>query len=247
MGSPKCAYFVAGTDTEIGKTLIASSLLYALTQTGCRTGGMKPVAAGAELRDGVWHNEDADALAVQASVALPIALTTPYLFRQPTAPHIASAQEGRTIDLSHILACYRQIAERVEAVVVEGVGGFRVPLTQAVDTADLAQELGLPVILVVGLRLGCINHALLTVEAIAARGLRLAGWVANTVDVNLLNSDATVSALASRIAAPLLGRVPRLCADSHPGQTQAAAAARHLNCSSLPGWPAAMARGAGAG
>lgn len=247
MGSAGCAYFIAGTDTEIGKTLIASSVLYALTQTGCRTAGLKPVAAGAELRDGVWHNEDADALAEQASVTLPTALTTPYLFRQPTAPHIAAAQEGRAIDLPHILACYRQIAQRAEAVVVEGVGGFRVPLTQAVDTADLAQELGLPVILVVGLRLGCISHALLTVEAIAARGLQLAGWVANTVDVGLLNSDATVDALASRIASPLLGRVPRLCAASHPGQTQASAAARYLDFSSLPGWPAAMAHVADAG
>ena len=230
-----CAYFVAGTDTEIGKTLIASSLLHALTKTGIRTAGMKPVAAGAELRDGTWHNDDADALAAQASVALPGTLATPYLYRQPTAPHIAAALEDRGIELPHILACYREIAMLADAVVVEGVGGFRVPLNQTIDTADLAQQLGLPVLLVVGLRLGCISHALLTVEAIAARGLQLAGWVVNTIDPDMLNSNATVDALAARINAPFLGQVPRLSA---PAAELAAAAAGYLHFSSLPGWPA---------
>ncbi len=238
MSNLKCAYFVAGTDTEIGKTLIASSLLYALTQTGRSTAGMKPVAAGAELRSGVWHNDDADALAAQASVVLPAALATPYLLRQPTAPHIAAALENREIELPHILACYRQIAQRADAMVVEGVGGFRVPLNQAVDTADLAQELGLPVILVVGVRLGCISHALLTVEAIAARGLQLAGWVANTVDAGMLNGDATIETMAARITAPLLGRVPRLFGESQHGAPWVSTVARYLDFSSLPGWPA---------
>ncbi|MGP1614161.1 MAG: dethiobiotin synthase [Pollutimonas bauzanensis] len=238
MPDPACSYFVAGTDTEIGKTLVASSLLYALAQAGVRAAGMKPVAAGADLRGGVWHNDDADALAAQASVALPASLATPYLLRQPTAPHIAAALEGRMIDLAHILACHRQAALRAEAVVVEGVGGFRVPLNAAFDTADLARQLGLPVILVVGLRLGCISHALLTAEAIAARGLRLAAWVANTVDADLPNSAATVEALASRIAAPLLGIIPRLPAPSRPGAQLAPAAARHLDFARLPGWPA---------
>jgi dethiobiotin synthetase len=237
MRNLKCAYFVAGTDTEIGKTLVASSLLYALTQTGLRTAGMKPVSAGAELRDGIWHNDDADALAAQASVVLSSALATTYLLREPTAPHIAAAREGRTIELPHILACYAQVASHADAVVIEGVGGFRVPLNQAVDTADLAQKLGLPVVLVVGLRLGCISHTLLTVEAIAARGLQLAAWVANTVDSHMLNSEATVDALASRIAAPLLGTVPRLSAESHPGAKWVSIVGRYLNFSSLPGWP----------
>lgn len=238
MNKVRCAYFVAGTDTEMGKTLIASSLLLALTRTGTCTAGMKPIAAGAQLRDGAWHNEDADALAEQASIALPPALTTPYLFRQPTAPHIAAALENRPMSLPHILECYQQIAERAEAIVVEGVGGFRVPLDDSVDTGDMAQQLGLPVVLVVGLRLGCINHSLLTVEAIAARGLRLAGWVANTVDPDLPNSDANVATLSARINAPLLGRVPRLFAGrSISRQELVTAAARHLNFSSLPGWP----------
>ncbi|QRX84309.1 dethiobiotin synthase [Glaciimonas sp. PAMC28666] len=233
--SLKCAYFVAGTDTEIGKTLVAASLLHALTKTGLRTAGMKPVAAGAELRDGVWHNDDADALAAQASVTLPTALATPYLFTAPTAPHIAAALEDRIIALPHILDCYQQITALADAVVVEGVGGFRVPLDATVDTADLAEQLCLPVVLVVGLRLGCISHALLTVEAIAARGLQLAGWVINTVDQDMLNGDATVAALVARIDAPLLGCVPRL---NLTAAELTAAAATYLEFSQLPGWPA---------
>lgn len=225
------AYFVTGTDTEIGKTLISSALLHALTLRGVRTAGMKPVAAGAELCDGVWHNDDADMLAAASSERLPQTVTTPYLLRQATAPHIAAAREGVAIEPAHILACYARIAAAADAVVVEGVGGFRVPLTERFDTADLAQQLALPVVLVVGLRLGCISHALLTAEAIAARGLQLAGWVANTVDAELPNAAQNVEALAARLPAPLLGCVPRLPLAS------AAAAAAHIDFSCLPGWP----------
>ncbi|RTZ48103.1 dethiobiotin synthase [Candidimonas sp. SYP-B2681] len=232
MAKPVLGYFVSGTDTDVGKTLVASSLLYALTHAGIRTAGIKPVAAGAEWREGMWHNDDAEALAAQASVKVPARLSTPYLLQQPVAPHIAAALEGKTIVLSHILDCYRQIAQRADVVVVEGVGGFRVPLTQTTDTADLAQQLDLPVILVVGLRLGCISHALLTVEAISARGLSLAGWVANTVDADMLSIDANVEALVSRITAPFLGRIPRLSQDA-----KLASMAACLDFSRLPGWP----------
>ena len=231
----KSAWFIAGTDTEIGKTLITATMLHALTKAGIRSAGMKPVAAGAELRDGVWHNDDADILAAEASVRLPQELMTPFLLRQPTAPHIAAAQEQQTIELEHILTCYRQITGLADAVVVEGVGGFRVPLNDKQDTADLAQQFGLPVVLVVGLRLGCINHAMLTVEAIAARGLQLAGWAANTVDAAMLNSDANIAALKSRIPAPFLGRVPRI--PELPIKALVKAAADHLDFSCLPGWP----------
>jgi dethiobiotin synthetase len=230
------AWFIAGTDTEIGKTLIAGALLHGLTKTGVRSAGMKPVAAGAELRDGAWRNDDADVLAAEASVALPQELSTPFLLRQPTAPHIAAAQEERTIELAHILSCYQQIAALADAVIVEGVGGFRVPLNDTHDTADLAQQLGLPVVLVVGLRLGCISHALLTAEAIAARGLQLAGWVANTIDPAMLNADANIAALKSRIDAPFLGHVPRM--GELPARALVEAAASHLDFSCLPGWPA---------
>jgi dethiobiotin synthetase len=229
----KAAWFVTGTDTEIGKTLVSSTMLYALTQQGVRAAGMKPIAAGAELRDGACHNEDADQLAAVANVALPAALTTPYLLREATAPHIAAAQDGVVIDLAHIRACYDQVAAQADAVVVEGVGGFRVPLTDREDTADLAQQLALPVILVVGLRLGCLNHALLTADAIAARGLQLAGWVANVVDLGMRYGMDNIDALSARLSAPLLGCVPRLPA------ALPSAAASHLDFSSLPNWPTA--------
>ncbi|MEO6352589.1 MAG: dethiobiotin synthase [Burkholderiaceae bacterium] len=228
--------FITGTDTEVGKTLISCAILHALDQLGVRAAGMKPVAAGADMRDGAWHNEDADALAACASVALPPELATPYLLRTPAAPHIAAALDRVQIDPAYILACFTAVAELSDALVVEGVGGFRVPLTDAFDTADLAQQLGLPVILVVGLRLGCISAALLTAEAIAARGLTLAGWVANGIDPELAYAEDNVAALSARLwsqhAAPLLGCVPRLAVPS------AAAAATYLDLSCLPGWPA---------
>lgn len=219
--------FVAGTDTEIGKTLITSALLHALGQAGVRAAGMKPLAAGAEWRLGAWHNEDVDAIAAAAPLVLPQALTTPCLLRTPAAPHIAAEIDGVRIDPAHLLHCYRQVRQQAEAVVVEGVGGFRVPLTDDYDTADLARDLALPVVLVVGLRLGCINHALLTAEAIAARGLNLAGWVANTVDPDMGHVAGNIDAIAARIKAPLLGHVPWL---EHP---TAAAAADSLNLTLL--------------
>jgi dethiobiotin synthetase len=231
----KFAWFITGTDTDIGKTLVAGAMLRALTKMSIRNAGMKPVAAGATLSDGVWHNDDVDTLASEASVVLPQELATPFLLRQPTAPHIAADQEKRTIEISHILACYRRLAEQVDALVVEGVGGFCVPLNDREDTADLAQRLALPVVLVVGLRLGCINHALLTVEAIASRGLSLAGWVANTVDDQMLNCAANIAALNDRINAPLLGHVPRIKGLS--GKELITAVVSHLNFSSLLGWP----------
>ncbi|RJF97122.1 dethiobiotin synthase [Noviherbaspirillum saxi] len=227
----KPAYFVTGTDTEIGKTLVSSALLHALTQSGLRAAGMKPVAAGAELRDGVLHNEDVDALAAVAGISLPLELTTPYLLRDAAAPHIVAAHEGVRIDPAHIRLCYERVAELADAVVVEGVGGFNVPLSDTADTADLAQQLGLPVIMVVGLRLGCLNHALLTAEAIAARGLRLVGWIANVVDPAMRHAQENIDALRVRLDAPLLGCIPRLPA------ADPSAAAAYLDFSCLPDWP----------
>ncbi|WP_019139816.1 dethiobiotin synthase [Noviherbaspirillum massiliense] len=225
------AYFITGTDTEIGKTLISSALLHALGQAGLRAAGMKPVAAGAVMRDGALHNEDVDAIAAAASASLPLELMTPYLLREPAAPHIAAELEGVHIDTDRIRACYDQVVQMADAVVVEGVGGFRVPLSDAADTADLARLLQLPVIMVVGLRLGCINHALLTAEALAVRGLKLAGWVGNLVDPAMAHMQGNVDALRARLPAPLLGCVPRL------PQPTAAAAAAHIDFSLLPGWP----------
>jgi dethiobiotin synthetase len=223
--------FVTGTDTEIGKTLISAAILHALVERGVRACGMKPVAAGAALRDGRLCNDDADMLATAGNVTLPPNITTPYMLLEPAAPHIAAELEGVEIDLVPIIAAYAEIAAASDAVVVEGVGGFRVPLNANADTADLARQLNLPVILVVGMRLGCISHALLTAEAITARGLVIAGWVAN--EIGPMNfADENIDALAERIPAPFLGRVPCL------EQPTAANAAAHLDLARLPGWPA---------
>ncbi len=229
--SKKFTCFVTGTDTEVGKTLISSTLLHALAQLNIRSAGMKPIAAGAFLRQDVWCNEDMDQLAAASNVKLPSTLTTPYLLQAAIAPHIAAQVEGVTIDLAHIQACYAQIHAQVDAVVVEGVGGFKVPLCDQYDTADLAQRLDLPVILVVGMRLGCLSQALLTAEAIARRGLVLAGWVANCVTPAMPYQEENIAALKQRLAAPLLGIVPKLVSPC------AADAAGHLNFSALPGWP----------
>ena len=228
-------YFVTGTDTEIGKTFISSALLYALGQRGVRVAAMKPIAAGATLvKEGdreVWHNEDVDQLAAAANVVLPSELAVPYMLEQPAAPHISAQLMHVDMKIAHIIDFYQRVSKLADVVVVEGVGGFRVPISATEDTADLAQQLGLPVIMVVGLRLGCISHALLTAEAIAARGLKLVGWVANTVDPGMAYASDNVEALQARLGAPLLGCVPRLAAPLP------AAAADYLNFSILPGWP----------
>src|SRR5471032_840265 len=148
------ACFVTGTDTEIGKTLISSAILHTLVQSGVRACGMKPVAAGAEQRDGVWHNDDCDQLIAAGNVTLPQNITTPFLLREAAAPHIAAELEDQYISPVPILAAYLEVSAASDAVVVEGVGGFRVPLNESFDTADLAEQLDLPVALVVGLRLG---------------------------------------------------------------------------------------------
>jgi dethiobiotin synthetase len=191
------------------------------------------VAAGAEMRDGELRNEDADMLAAAGNVHLPQNITTPYLLREACAPHIAASLEGITIEPVPIIAAYAEIAAASDAVVVEGVGGFRVPLADDFDSADLAAQLNLPVVLVVGLRLGCISHSLLTIEAVVARNLVLAGWVVNEIDPDMEYADENVEALLQRIPAPLLGRIPYLESPS------AAAAAGYIELAGLPGWPPA--------
>jgi dethiobiotin synthetase len=203
-------YFITGTDTEIGKTFVTSALLQAFSQQGISSLGLKPIASGAELRDGAWHNEDVDSLMQAASVKRSQPEVCPYLMQTPAAPHIVAARENVRLDPQVIVQAYQQATMHADAVMVEGVGGFHVPLLDDLSTADLAQQLNLPVILVVGMRLGCINHALLTAEAIAARGLRLAGWVANTVDTDMLFKAENIEALQKRINAPMLGHIPRL-------------------------------------
>lgn len=204
------AWFVTGTDTEIGKTFVTAALLHAARNAGLRAVGMKPVAAGAEWVDGVLANEDALRLQAAGSFDPGMALLNPYCLRRPVAPHIAAAEEGVVLAPERIRSAFEALGSQADCVFVEGVGGFRVPLTADYDTADLARDLALPVILVVGMRLGCINHALLTVEAIAARGLSLAGWVANTLAPEMTCLAENIDALRSRIAAPCLGVVPHV-------------------------------------
>ncbi|MFM7658498.1 MAG: dethiobiotin synthase [Burkholderiaceae bacterium] len=204
----KFSCFVAGTDNGVGKTLISAALLNALGRLKLKAVGMKPVAAGTLLRDGVQWNEDVALLVEQSTLALDTQLTTSYLLNEPCAPHVAAKLQGIMLDRSVLSRAYQQVATQAEAVVVEGVGGFRVPLTDDFDTADFAVGLGLDVILVVGLRLGCLNHALLTAEAITARGLRLTGWVANQIDPEMPHQTDNVQALQQRLSAPLLGVVP---------------------------------------
>ncbi|MFM0659451.1 dethiobiotin synthase [Paraburkholderia sediminicola] len=206
--------FVTGTDTEIGKTFVSAALLRGFVREGLQAAAMKPIAAGAFEVDGVLHNEDADQLDAASSVLLPPAIRTPYMLKEPAAPHIAAALENVTFDLDHIVDCHAQALEKADVIVVEGVGGFRVPLTATQDTADLAVALKLPVVLVVGMRLGCISHALLTAEAIVARGLTLAGWVANRVDPDMMFPDENIASIREHLArehdTPLLGIVPHL-------------------------------------
>lgn len=196
------AYFLAGTDTGVGKTLISAALLRAAAAQGLRALGMKPVAAGGA--------EDVDALIAAGNVAAPRDCVNPYLLSEPLSPHLAARRDGVAIDLEVIARCFGELQGRADFIVVEGAGGFRVPLTETQDGADLAARLGLPVILVVGLRLGCLNHALLTEQAIRARGLPLAGWVANRVDPAMACAEENVETLRARLAAPLLGVVPHL-------------------------------------
>ncbi|WIM06671.1 MAG: dethiobiotin synthase [Candidatus Nitricoxidivorans perseverans] len=201
----KQAFFIAGTDTGVGKTFVTCALLHLARGRGLAAAGMKPVAAGV---DAGGRNEDVERLIAASSFAAPCELVNPYGFAAPVAPHLAAADEGRRIDIEVIANASRRLAERADLLLVEGVGGFRVPLGDDLDTADLAVRLGLPVILVVGLRLGCLNHALLTAEAIAARGLPFAGWIANVIDPGMARREENIAALEERLKAPLLGTLP---------------------------------------
>lgn len=207
--------FVAGTDTGVGKTLVAAALLRVLARRHARVVGMKPVAAGAVWHAGAWHSEDALALRAASSLQVPPALDNPVLLREPMSPHLAAARAGQRITLAPIVAAYRALAERADAVVVEGAGGLLVPLDDdGLSGADLARALNLPLLLVVGLRLGCLNHALLTAEAIVRRGLTLAGWVANRIDPRMSAVDENIAYLQRHLPAPLWVDIPACCADA---------------------------------
>lgn len=198
-------YFITGTDTGVGKTFVTCALLHTLKQQGVAAIGMKPVAAGGEMSPEGLLNDDVEALRSASGVALTSEDLCCYLLPEPVAPHIAARHEDVEIDLDVIRQRFDQLIDVAEVVLVEGVGGFCVPLGDSITSADLAVDLDLPVILVVGMRLGCLNHALLTQEAIAARRLTIAGWVANQIDPHMAELDANIDALEERIRAPLLG------------------------------------------
>ncbi len=198
------SFFVTGTDTGIGKTFVSCLLLHAFAARNKTVAGMKPIAAG--KNNGKWL--DVELLRAASNVNVPSEWTSPYTLNSPVAPHIAARQEDVEIDLAKIHTAFHQLKKSAECIIVEGVGGFLVPVNERQDTSDLAKLLGLPVILVVGMRLGCINHALLTRQAIQQTGLPLAGWVANCIDPDTLVLDENIAALRQRLDCPLLSVVP---------------------------------------
>ncbi|KQY86095.1 dethiobiotin synthase [Pelomonas sp. Root1444] len=220
-------FFITGTDTEIGKTAVTAGLAHAFAQTGRRVAALKPISAGQDFIEGHWLNDDVERLRAAGNMGLTSAEVGALQLRTACAPHIAARIENEAIAREPVLHALRSVAFRADVALVEGVGGFRVPLNDDWDTADLAADLGLPVILVVGLRLGCINHALLTAEVLRARGLTLAAWVANTVDEHMPHVADNLQALQRGLAAPCLGHVPRLAHADH------ATMARHLSLEPL--------------
>ena len=194
--------FITGTDTGAGKTVVAVALLRALVASGRRAIGMKPVAAGIQAGDSA--NADVDALRLAGNVDAPLADRNPFAFVPAIAPHLAAAEAGVRIELEDIVAAYGRLAARAEVVVVEGAGGVRVPLDARRDMLDIAAGLQLPVLLVVGIRLGCLNHALLSAAAVEARGLKFVGWVANCVDPQMSAVRANIDDLKQRLPVPLI-------------------------------------------
>jgi dethiobiotin synthetase len=207
MQKNKTAYFITGTDTDVGKTYIASALVKNFCQQGLQAVGMKPVAAGAELVDGRFLNSDVTELIKAGNVDADLALINPYVFAPAIAPHIAAEQSGIFISMAKIKQAFDVLQTKADVVVVEGAGGFRVPLNREETMADLAVKLNIPIILVVGVRLGCINHALMTAGSIRAAGLNLAGWVANRIDPNMPAIEENIATLKAMIKAPCIADV----------------------------------------
>jgi dethiobiotin synthetase len=205
------AFFIAGTDTDVGKTTVAAGLLHAARLNGLSTLGAKPVASGCDVTAKGLRNSDALALIAESSVKLPYEQVNPFAFEPAIAPHLAAREAGVALNVQGLLAPMRHIlAQQADFTLIEGAGGWRVPLSGEANLSDLAMALKLPVILVVGVRLGCISHALLSAEAIARDGLHLAGWVANIIDPKTSRLEENLATLAERLPAPCLGRVPRI-------------------------------------
>ena len=202
-------FFITGTDTEVGKTYVTVALLQALSRKGLRTLALKPIAAGCEAQGEVWMNEDAIQLRQAMTEALPYQQVNPIALKSAIAPHLAAQQEGRRLSADRLAGMVRgALMTPADVALIEGAGGWLVPLNERETLADLVRILQIPVILVVGIRLGCLNHALLSVQSISSFGLPLAGWVANCVDPSAAMIKENISTLESRIAAPCLGVIP---------------------------------------
>ena len=214
--------FVTGTDTGIGKTRVSVALLHALSRAGARTVAMKPVASGADATPQGLRNGDALALRSAASLERRYEFVNPYCFAPPIAPHLAAREAGVEISLERIRSAYDTLCRDADVAVVEGVGGWQVPLSETLELPDLVRQLELPVLLVVGLRLGCLNHALLTARALEADGVEVLGWVANAVDPAFERPEANLATLQAALGMPLLGRL------EHGPEIDAAASALAL-------------------
>jgi len=221
------AFFITGSDTAVGKTLVGTALLKLAHEAGLSTLGLKPVAAGCHLRDGLQVNEDAWELMHSSSVAMNYPAVNPVALREPMAPHIAAAREGVELHATLLANHCQKLLPSAEFVVIEGAGGWLVPINASETMADIAVQLARPVILVVGMRLGCINHALLSAAAIRSAGLTLVGWVANRIDPDMAVPNENIATLKERLNAPLLGEIPFL---ENP---DAVFAAPHLQVNSL--------------
>ncbi len=225
---PKHTFFVAGTDTDVGKTLVTSALLHLANEQGLKTLGLKPISAGCESTPEGLRNDDALMLEQHSSVKLPYDQRNPIALEQAIAPHIAAANSGKRISVDRIEGiCRGAMMTPFDLCLIEGAGGWRVPLNQRETMADIPKSLSTPVILVVGLRLGCLNHALLTAEAIRRDTLNIAGWVANIVDPEMSEVSANIDTLQYYFPFPLLGTIP------FEKDITATSAAKHLDISKL--------------
>jgi dethiobiotin synthetase len=221
------ALYITGTDTGIGKTLASCALLHALRGHGLRAAGMKPVASGCERIDGEWRNADALALQAAGEPGIAYADINPFALEHPLAPELAARDAGVEVSLLPILASHARLSDSADALVIEGVGGWAAPLSASLMQADLVRMLRLPVVLVVGLRLGCLNHALLSARAIAADGAHLAGWIASHVDPGMERVEDNIAMLRARMPAPCWGVLP------HAPDAAPAAMANHLRIPTL--------------
>ena len=213
--TPK-GFFITGTDTEVGKTVVATALVRGLVAQGLRVAVMKPVASGSQHTAAGLRNEDALALMQASNVAAPYDRVNPYCFEPAISPHIAADEAGVRVELDYIRAHFDALVAASDLVIVEGAGGWLAPLGPGASMKDLARALGLPAILVVGVRLGCINHALLSKLAIESHGTTFAGWIANTVDPVMPRRKENLETLARGLNAAPLAVVPRLAPDSPP-------------------------------